>query len=363
MEEPTRDDIIHMVRSRFMVSETVVGEYALEFRIDNADYAETFADLARTLEGGRYVCKLVKQDGSAYIIVQRYAPQKPGRIMANPWTPRILFCVVCAFVMIDGYYRTVQANLAVDLGDPLLMASMYALALIGILGVHEAGHLVAARVHRLKTTWPFFIPGLPILGIPTFGAFIQSGGLTINRKILFDVAIAGPLAGAVVAVLVAFVGAWSAPVLDEGMADELAARGLIGEFQFGQSLILQAALEAFGKGGEGMVILTPILWASWIGFLITFLNLLPAWQLDGGHMARTLLGPRMHRYATYGSMGILVLLGYWVMALLILALSFRNTSATPLDDISPLSFNRRMAYVGTVALAVLCAPIPTGILP
>ena len=98
----------------------------------------------------------------------------------------------------------------------------------------------------------------------------------------------------------------------------------------------------------------------WI--LITFLNLLPAWQLDGGHMARTLLGPKMHRYATYGSMAILVLLNYWVMAMLIFIMSSRSPSASPLDDISPLSRNRKLAYIGIIGLAILCAPLPSGFL-
>jgi membrane-associated protease RseP (regulator of RpoE activity) len=105
------------------------------------------------------------------------------------------------------------------------------------------------------------------------------------------------------------------------------------------------------------------MFAAWIGFLITFLNLLPAWQLDGGHLARTLLGPKLHRYATYGSMGILVLLDFWMMAILILILSSRNPSANPLDDISPLTKNRKLAYMGIIILAILCAPLPSGILP
>ena len=77
-------------------------------------------------------------------------------------------------------------------------------------------------------------------------------------------------------------------------------------------------------------------------------------------MARTLFGAKLHRYATFGSMAILVLLNYWIMALLILIMSSKNSSATPLDDISPLSRNRKVAYVGIIGLAILCAPMPSG---
>lgn len=376
MDGPSQDEVIEMIHSRFTVSETLRSTYAIEFRIDDADYAERFTDLARDLDGGRYVGRLVKQEDGIYIVVQKFAPQKPGRILSFPWTPRILFGVVCAFVAVDGYYRTILVNQITYVGEPLQMAFLYTLALLGILGVHEVGHLAAARIHRLKTTWPFFIPGLPIIGIPTFGAFIRSGGLTINRKIIFDVAIAGPVAGAAVAIIVALAGAWSAPFLDIQTLSMLREQGLLFAFRmdqpllpygswdvFGQPLLLHGALEIFGKNTGGVAVITPILWASWIGFLITFLNMLPAWQLDGGHMARTMLGARTHQYATFASMVVLVLLGYWVMALLILALSMRNPAVTPLDDVTPLPYSRKKAYIAVAVLASLCAPLPTGLLP
>jgi membrane-associated protease RseP (regulator of RpoE activity) len=127
---------------------------------------------------------------------------------------------------------------------------------------------------------------------------------------------------------------------------------------------MTASLAMFGKGDVhgNTILMTPVMFAAWIGFLITFLNLLPAWQLDGGHMARTLLGPKLHRYATYGSMGILVLLDFWLMAILILVMSSRSPSASPLDDVSPLSRNRKFAYIGIIILAILCAPLPSGFL-
>ena len=134
------------------------------------------------------------------------------------------------------------------------------------------------------------------------------------------------------------------------------------EWEQGEPLLMTASLAVFGKGGPGYeVIMTPVMFAAWIGFLITFLNLLPAWQLDGGHMARTLLGQKIHRYATYGSMLVLVLLNYWLMAVLILVMSTKNPSATPLDDISPLTRNRKIAYIGIIVLAFLCAPLPSGL--
>ena len=361
MDEASQEDIISMVNTIFEVNDFTKTEFSLEFQIKDFELKTKFEELARKLENMRYACKLEQMDDGKYIIIQKFTPKKQRKWLNTAWTPRILFVIVISFVMIDGYYRTSGTNSIVDIGDPLEMAAIYTLSLLGILGIHELGHIIAAKAHKLKTTWPYFIPGLPVIGIPTFGAFIQSKGLTINREILFDVAIAGPIAGLVIAIMVSIYGAYTAPILDQEIAAGLFAESKLIEWNQGEPLLMYASLAIFGKGGEGHeVLMTPVLFAAWIGFLITFLNLLPAWQLDGGHMARTLFGAKLHRYATFGSMAILVLLNYWLMALLILVMSSKNPGATPLDDISPLSRNRKLAYIVIVGLAVLCAPLPSG---
>ena len=308
-DDPSQEDIISLVNSIFQVGDFTKTEFSLEFKIEDSDFKSKFEGLARKLEDMRYVCKLEKmEDDGLYVIIQKFPPKKQRKWLSTAWTPRILFVIVISFVMIDGYYRTSGTNSIIEIGDPLEMAAVYTLSLLGILGVHELGHIIAAKAHGLKTTWPYFIPGLPVIGIPTFGAFIQSKGLTINREILFDVAIAGPIAGLVIAVIVSIYGAYTAPVLDPEIAAGLFEESRLIEWNMGEPLLMTASLALFGKGVDGHeIIMTPVMFAAWIGFLITFLNLLPAWQLDGGHMARTLLGIKLHKYATYGSMVILVL--------------------------------------------------------
>jgi membrane-associated protease RseP (regulator of RpoE activity) len=265
-------------------------------------------------------------------------------------------------VLIDGYYRTDFVNTLSFIGNPIEMSVLYAFSLIGILGVHESGHLIAAKKHKIRTTWPYFIPGVPVFGIPTFGAIIQSRGLTINRDILFDVAIAGPIAGLIIAIIVSMFGALTSPVIDNVLADELYSESQL--MKMNLPIFMTVSLEIFDKGGDGThVIMSPIFFAAWLGFLITFLNLLPAWQLDGGHMARSLFGKKWHKIATYASMGILVALGYWFMALFILILDTRSRDARPLDDISPLSKNRKRMFIVVLILGFLCAPLPFSILP
>jgi len=360
----SQEEIISIVNSIFEVSDFNKTEFSLEFKIEDLEFKSKFEDLARRMENMSFVCRLEEVNGSKQITIQKFTPKKQRRWLSTSWTPRIMFAVVISFVMVDGYYRTSGTNSIVDIGDPFEMAIIYTLSLLGILGVHELGHIIAAKAHGLKTSWPYFIPGLPVIGIPTFGAFIQSKGLTINREILFDVAIAGPIAGLVIAVIVSIYGAYTAPILDPTIAEGLFAEQRLIEWDMGESLLMSASLAMFGKGGSGHeVIMTPVLFAAWVGFLITFLNLLPAWQLDGGHMARTLVGPKIHRYATFGSIGVLILLDYFVMAILILLMSYRNPGATPLDDVSPLSRNRKLVYVGIVILAILCAPLPSDLIP
>lgn len=364
MEDGPHQEVISLVNSMFQISDFTKTQFSLEFKIEDYEFKLRFEDLARRLENMNYVCKLEKMNDGIYIIIQKFAQKKQRKWLNATWTPRILFAVVVTFVMIDGYFRTGLANSIIEIGNPYEMAGIYTLALLGILGIHESGHLIAAKAHRLKTSWPYFIPGLPIIGIPTFGAFIQSKGLTINREILFDVAIAGPIAGLVIALIVSIFGAYTAPIIEVDVAQGLYEDSRLIKWDLGEPLLMTASLSLFGKGGEGHeVLMTPLLFAAWIGFLITFLNLLPAWQLDGGHMARTLLGPKLHRYATFGSMGILVLLDFWLMAILILIMSSKNPSANPLDDVSPLTRNRKLAYIGIIGLAILCAPLPSGFLP
>ena len=362
MIEPTQEVIKKIVAVHFQISEVDISLSKMKFHFQDQDYKEKFVTLTQELENKNLICTLEKNGSDHVLSVTKLPKQKKRRFLSKSWTPRLLFVATVVMVLIDGFYRTQGLNTFTPIGDPMAVAILYAWALIGILGVHEAGHLIAAKWHKIKTTWPYFIPGIPVYGIPTFGAFIQSRSLTVNRDILFDIAIAGPIAGLAVAVIVAIFGAWTSPVIDAELARQMFGTSQLTPMN--ENIIIKASLALFDKNGADVeVIMSPIMFAAWLGFLITFLNLLPAWQLDGGHMSRVILGQKWHRIATYASMGILVLLNYWMMALFILILSSRSKDAQPLDDISPLSKNRKLIYIGVIVLAILCAPIPTSIWP
>ncbi len=168
--------------------------------------------------------------------------------------------------------------------------------------------------------------------------------------------------GLIIAVIVSTYGAYLSPVIPDEQAQPLFSKSELVEIH--PSIIMSGTLVIAGKAVEGTeLIMSPVLYAAWLGFLITFLNLLPAWQLDGGHMARATLGRKWHKITTYAGIGTLTILGYWIMALFVLSFSMRNPDVRPLDDISPLSSKRKKLFILVMGLAVVCAPLPFSILP
>jgi membrane-associated protease RseP (regulator of RpoE activity) len=171
--------------------------------------------------------------------------------------------------------------------QPLSQALAYSCPLMAILLAHELGHYVAARLHSVPASLPYFVP-VPLPPLGTMGAVILNPERIANRNALLDIGAAGPLAGMCVAL----------PVLGYGIAhsavEALPASGYLME---GRSLLFSAVLRLVkGPIAEGFDIqLSPTAFAGWAGLLVTMLNLIPALQLDGGHVACALLGERYER--------------------------------------------------------------------
>lgn len=176
-------------------------------------------------------------------------------------------------------------------------------ALMLILLFHEFGHWIAARIHKVPASLPYFIP-LPILSpFGTMGAVIAMRGRIRSRNALLDIGAAGPLAGMVVAI----------PVLALGLSlSRVMPRVADGYQMEGQSL-LYLALKRLVLGpipDTHDVYLHPVAFAGWAGLLVTMINLLPWGQLDGGHIAYALLGPKQNRIARWVRYSLLPLFGY-----------------------------------------------------
>lgn len=172
--------------------------------------------------------------------------------------------------------------------EQIWMGLQFSLPLLAILGVHEMGHYLAGRHHRVDVTLPYFIPFLPIPPNPgTMGAIIKIRSPFPTRNALMDIGAAGPLAGAVIAIPVLVIGLMHSHVRTVAGIDP-------GSFRLGEPLILKAAIRAiFGTlPPQADVVLHPVAFAGWIGLLVTMLNLIPSGQLDGGHIAYALFGRR-----------------------------------------------------------------------
>jgi len=353
------DEIVSIVSALFTIKRINQSPSTLEIEIEEVDPTRKFRDLVQKIEPKNLIAQLERRNERMFIIISRF--ESPAT--KKTWIPRVLFAATITTVMIDGYYRAISTNSIVKVGDPLTIAILYTISLMGILGIHELGHIIAAKKHRLRVSWPYFIPGIPVIGfIPTFGAIIKSRGLIINRNILFDIGISGPITGLIIAVIVSTYGAYVSPLVQSSVAEELSAKSGLSEIH--SSILMDSTIVLMGKHlPDKDLIMSPVLLAAWFGFLLTFLNLLPAWQLDGGHIARATFRLKLHKILTFVSVGVLASLKYFSMAFLVLIFSMRSPDVKPLDDISPLSRKRRWMFVLVMILAFLCAPLPFSILP
>jgi membrane-associated protease RseP (regulator of RpoE activity) len=192
---------------------------------------------------------------------------------------------------------------ALVLADPgwLSLGLPYSLCLLAILGVHEMGHYVACRRYGVDATLPFFLPSIPV-PIGTFGAFIRIREPIPDRRALFDIGVAGPLAGFVVAVPVLILGVAVAEVVPDGGDGT----------HVGVPLLLGWLLSWLTHLPDGQTVsLSGPLMAGWVGCLATALNLFPIGQLDGGHICYA-ISPRFHRGASRVMLAAFIGLGLFL---------------------------------------------------
>jgi membrane-associated protease RseP (regulator of RpoE activity) len=250
----------------------------------------------------------------------------------------------------------------------------FAVPLLSILLVHELGHFVAARIHRVEASLPYFIPAPFLSPFGTMGAVIAMRGRIRSRDALLDIGASGPLAGLVVALPVLAIGIHASTI-------EPLSRPYLLE---GQSLLYLAMKRVFaGPIPDGHdLTLSPIALAGWTGLLVTMLNLVPVGQLDGGHVAYALFGPRQNHYARVAHLSLLLValfnlvrfvgphlvaghseaLGaaignstFWLVWFGLLALMRRLAGGEnhPPTDPGELSPKRRIVAIGTLSFFVL----------
>jgi len=242
--------------------------------------------------------------------------------------------------------------------NPYLQAGLFAICLFGIIGLHESGHLLACRRYNLDFTLPYFIPGPPPFG--TFGAVVSLRSPPTNRNELFDLGFAGPFAGFIATLIISMLSFRLAIQVTVQQAMAWAEQGLVQQafwptypflFDIIQPLV-RPTLEGYS------LILTQVELAAWVGALLTFLNILPVWELDGGHISRAVFGPKGHKVASIFGILILFATGYWFFGIFILFWMFASkrglAGAEPLDDVTPLSRSRKTLYIVALLITALC---------
>ncbi|HAV77499.1 MAG TPA: hypothetical protein DCX53_09125 [Anaerolineae bacterium] len=406
MSLPEIEILTSHVSRIFRVEDVTAGDpqkWIVRYRghLLNDDSASAYDQLAEKVKPYGIIPLFRKEDGDKQVIYLVHTPPPP-KPTARPYVNVILFILTVISMMLMGVDIPPE-SIPTDGSFPfaLLLVNIlsgwpFALSMMGILFAHEMGHYVACRIYDVPATLPFFLPAPFVSPLGTLGAFIMMRGVPKNKRILFDVGVAGPIAGLVIAIPVLFIGL---SLSDLGPI-QVAFAGSSGFLEGNSIFYLFAKFAVFGKllpeplsfGGvtptvywiryflsghpipiNGLdVQLHSVALAGWAGLLVTALNLVPVGTLDGGHVAYGLFGDKAKKIFPL-AIGILVALMIlpvlltfsltsfnfswllWIMILFWLG----NVRSQPLDDITELDPSRRaLGFFMLLVFVLLFTPIP-----
>jgi membrane-associated protease RseP (regulator of RpoE activity) len=382
---PEPEVLTSLVSRVFTIEDVTVGDpqkFIARYRgrLYNEDSAAAYDQLDEAVKqyGLMPLFRIEKGDQIIYLV--RRLPDAPP---TNYRTPVILFILTVFSVMLAGAQPEgtppsgVLAQLLFMLKS-IFTGWPFALSLLSILLAHEFGHYLMSRYHKTPATLPYFIP-FPLSPLGTMGAAILMRGVPKNKRILFDIGVAGPLSGMVVAIPVLFIGLsvsirTTLAASPNGFLEGNSLFYLLAKYlSFGQWLPAPTApqgilywLQFFFTGhpipfGGQDVLISSVAFAGWAGLLVTALNLLPVGTLDGGHVVYALFGEKASKGFPFilGLLGVLGIFwtGWWIWAVLLLWLG--RVHVEPLDQITPLDSTRRAVAILTIILFILVfSPVP-----
>lgn len=296
-----------------------------------------------------YQFTLKHELGEHVVVASPYKPQAEG-----VWINILLMMATVFTTMVMGSLMF-GVNPLDNPGD-IIRGLPFTLAIMGVLGAHEMGHYLVAKRHGMRTSLPYFIP-VPLPPIGTMGAVIKHKGPIPNRKALFDVGVAGPLIGLIASIAVTIIGILQPP-LDIPVSKEAILFQLPPLFEIITWFIPIQADKP----------LHPVAFAGWVGMLVTALNLLPAGQLDGGHVLRSMLGERFSRISKAMPFVLIVLWLFvtfvlkengsiWLFWGLFLSLFASAGHPMPLDDELRLDGKRFLLGIFTFLMGGLCVTL------
>jgi Zn-dependent protease len=272
------------------------------------------------------------------------------------WLPLLLFLATCATTFLAGVFQwprdlfPIHAQVSGYVQLNWQNGLAYMLAVIGILLAHEMGHFLMAVRYRIHASYPMFIP-FPIF-IGTMGAVIAMDGRQADRRQLFDIGIAGPLAGLVVAIPVLCIGVLNATLVVPGPNVHITGDPLLAE------LLLRWLRPDAAPNAEIFLPGNPFYMAGWVGMLVTGLNMMPISQLDGGHVIYSLFRRRAHYLARtflLTAMAYMIASENYTWSLMVVIVTFLGVDHPPTaDDRVPLGKFRYLLGLASLAIPVLC---------
>lgn len=321
------------------------GEVLLRGHLKGAPEA-VYPPMRRRVERLGYT-PYMRPHGQAHEIL--FVPGVAARSPTNPQINLVLFIATIISTIFTG-------AILFDENFNLANGLMFGGALMGILTAHEAGHYVVSRLRQVPVTLPYFIPlPAPLSFTGTMGAVIVQREPFENRRTLLEIAAAGPIAGFIVAGPLLIIG-----YLLSNIEPNLPSNGDV--IYFGDSLLtLLMTVLRFGTP-DALINLHPIGFAAWIGLLITGINLLPAGQLDGGHVVYALLGHRA-KYVSYATIAVMAALAFvsqtWILWVVLLFLFGRHhpPSLNEAVTLKPVHFLLIVACVLIFVLVFVPRPI------
>jgi Zn-dependent protease len=332
--------VLGSVSKRFEIEDFVASGTRGEFEVFSPDAKRSFGVLLKDLKKQGCISAMRSTKGGPRLLVVKRPPIKPSRI----WINMLLFATTFFSTFLAGYFFLFE-------GAPSY-ALAFSIAIMLMLGTHELGHMISAWRNGVEATAPYFIPFPHMLG--TLGAVINIKSPPPSKDALVEMGVAGPLAGFAVALPLTIVGLLRS-VPDPG----------------GITLPIAPLIFLLLPGGSFSHLATgyaihPLAFAGWVTMLLTMFNLLPAGQLDGGHVARGVLNQE-HHYTLTRTIGITLIASgffivefpFWVWGFLIFFM-FRSYHTGALDDVSRLSRGAKLLALISAVVFFLCLPVPVG---
>jgi membrane-associated protease RseP (regulator of RpoE activity) len=352
------EQIAALVSAEFQVEEALVEHNVPTYYLKQPqETKQAFLRLLKNLKQLNVIPILRREHGRIVLRVIPKPPTKKSNILIN-W---ILFFATIGTTFLTGYIlSTGVTQLAGPVLDPWLGGLAFTVSIMAVFGLHEMGHKLSATKRGTEATPPYFIPGPPPIlgGFGTFGAVIMLKSLPSNRDSLFDQGASGPIISFIIATAVTLIGIpLSIPAPESPNVGELPSIFL---FTMIYRFFVNAGLITLPPVGQ-VLLVHPIAMAGWVGMIVTMLQLLPAAQLDGGHVARSLVSEKLRTVLTFLSILLLIAEGFWPMAFFVVFISMYKHPG-PLDDVSGLSMSRKLVTIALLLIFVLCSFVPDWLL-